>query len=91
MPYPAFLTDENADITECMEAVREHLSHLITVDEETIKDLWEARKYIELGICLSAMHKATNEDLYRLDKFIKQMEACGKDIRSYFPIAVDFH
>ena len=84
-------TVKKADITEYMEAVREHLSHLISVDEDTIKDLWEVRKYIELGICLSTMQNATKEDFIKMHEFIGRMDACGKDMRSYFPIAVEFH
>lgn len=84
-------TVKDADITEYMEALRDHLSHLIKIDEETIKELWEVRKYIELGICLNVAQKATPQDYKQMHEFIHQMEACGKDIRAYFPIAVAFH
>jgi DNA-binding FadR family transcriptional regulator len=74
-----------------MEAVREQMSHLIKVNEETIRDLWEVRKYIELGISLTAAAKATKKDINRLHEYIHSMEACSDDIHAYFPIAVEFH
>ncbi|UCD79184.1 MAG: FadR family transcriptional regulator [Desulfobacterales bacterium] len=84
-------TVKDVDITQYMDAVREHLSHLIKVNEETIRDLWEVRKYIELGISLTAAHKARQTDIKKLRECIQRMEACGNDTRAYFPIAVEFH
>jgi len=84
-------TVKDVDITQYMEAVREQMSHLIKVNEETIRDLWEVRKYIELGIAVTAACKARRQDLNKLRDCIHRMEACGNDIRAYFPIAVDFH
>ena len=84
-------TVKNVDITQYMDAVRENFSHLIKVNEETIQDLWEVRKYIELGISLTAARKATKRDYNKLRECIQRMEACGKDTRAYFQIAVEFH
>lgn len=82
---------KDCDITQYMEAMREHLSWLIKVDEKTVKDLWEVRKYIELGIAHSMASNATKSDFQKLDRLIKKMGACKDDIQAYFPIAVEFH
>jgi GntR family transcriptional repressor for pyruvate dehydrogenase complex len=84
-------TVKDVDITQYMDALREHLAHLIKVNEETIQDLWEVRKYIELGISLTAARNATQQDFTKLRECIHRMEACGNDTRTYFPVAVEFH
>ena len=84
-------TVKDVDITQYMEAVRQQMSHLIKINEQSIRDLWEVRKYIELGIALTAARRATREDFNILDEYIRQMEACGDDTRAYFPFAVEFH
>lgn len=84
-------TVKDCDITQYMEAMREQLSCLIKGDEKTIRDLWEVRKYIELGIAHSLATNATKGDFEKLDQFIRKMEACKKDIQAYFPIALEFH
>ena len=82
---------KEVDITQYLEAVREQLAWLIRVDEKTIDNLWEVRKYVEFGIAHSAARNATPADLERLDKLIEEMDRCGADIYSYFPLAVEFH
>lgn len=82
---------KECDITQYMEAMREQLSCLIKVEEKTVRDLWEVRKYIELGIAHSVVANATKSDLKKLDRLIKKMESCSGDIHAYFPIAVEFH
>ena len=82
---------KDSDITQYMDAMREQLSWLIKADEKTIKDLWEVRKYIELGIAHSLAFNGTKSDFEKLDRYIKKMEARKKDIQAYFPIAVEFH
>ena len=82
---------KDVDITQYMEAVRQQMSHLIKVDEETIRELWEVRKYIELGITLTAADNAIKQDFDMLHEYIRRMEACGDDTRAYFPLAVEFH
>ncbi|MGQ9777929.1 MAG: FadR/GntR family transcriptional regulator [Thermodesulfobacteriota bacterium] len=82
---------KKCDITQYMEAMREQFSWLIKVEKKTIKDLWEVRKYIELGIAHSAAANATKGDLKKLDQIVKRMESCSHDIHAYFPIAVEFH
>lgn len=84
-------TVKDVDITQYMEAVRQQMSHLIKVNEETIRELWEVRKYIELGISLTAAHNAVEQDFDILHEYIQRMEACGDDTRAYFPLAVEFH
>ena len=84
-------TVKDHDITQYMEAIREELSWLIKVEGKTLEDLWEVRKYIELGIAHSAATNATEKDLKKLDRLIKKMEASWDDIQTYFRIAVEFH
>ena len=49
-------TVRNYDINRYMDAVRQQPSWLVRVDDKTIVDLWEVRRYLELGIAhLAAM------------------------------------
>jgi GntR family transcriptional repressor for pyruvate dehydrogenase complex len=84
-------TVRDHDITQYMEAIREELSWLIKVEGKTLEDLWEVRKYIELGIAHSAATNATKKDLRKLDRLLKKMESSRDDIHAYFPMAVEFH
>jgi GntR family transcriptional repressor for pyruvate dehydrogenase complex len=83
-------TVKDVDITQYMEAVREQMSHLIKVNEETIRDLWEVRKYIELGIALTAAARATKKDVDALHDCVQRMETCRDDIQAYFPSQLSF-
>ncbi|MBW2017650.1 MAG: FadR family transcriptional regulator [Deltaproteobacteria bacterium] len=78
-------------LTQYLETLREHLSYLINVDDQSIQNLWEVRKYVELGIAHSAARNATEEDFEELERLIKEMEACGTDTHAYFPFATEFH
>ncbi|NNF98204.1 MAG: FadR family transcriptional regulator [Desulfobacteraceae bacterium] len=80
-----------ADISQYMEAVREELSWLIRADKKTLEEIWEVRKYIELGIVFTAAKTADTKNITTLENLIAKMEACGNDFQSYFSIAVEFH
>jgi len=82
---------KDVDITQYLEAVREQLAWLIRVDEKTIDNLWEVRKYVEYGIAHSAARNATPADLERLEAIMAEMDGCGPDIYTYFPLAIEFH
>ena len=84
-------TVREIDLTQYLDTIREHLSYLIHVDHQSIQNLWEVRKYVELGIAHSTARNATGQDIDDLEKLLKKMEACGADIRAYFPIATEFH
>ncbi len=84
-------TIKKIDITQYMEAVREQLAWLINADENTLKELWEVRKYIELGIAHAAAENATKDDFKKLEHLLKEMRACSDDIEAYFHLAVEFH
>lgn len=73
-------TDRDVDVTHYMEAVRQQMAHMIKIDEETIRHLWEVRQYIELGIPLTAAERATPQDIKNLQRCLARMEACGEDI-----------
>ena len=82
---------KGVDITQYMEAVREELAHLIQVEEETVADLLQVRRYMQAGLVRAAAQKATPDDFEELDRLIKEMEGCGDDVYSYFPVAIEFH
>ncbi len=82
---------KEAGITQYMEAVREHLSLLFRVGEETILEIMEVRKYIELGISQLAAQNADEAEIEDLEHLIGEMEACNHDIHAYFPLGVEFH
>ena len=84
-------TVKKVDITQYLDTIREHLAYLIRMDAQSIQNVWEVRKYVELGIAHSAARNATAKDLEDLEDLIRQMEGCGSDIHAYFPIAVEFH
>ena len=79
------------DITQYMESVREQLSWLIKTDKKTLKELWEVRKYIELGIAHLVANNARPDDFNKIDALILKMKLCGKDAKAYFTLAVEFH
>lgn len=84
-------TVKKVDITQYLDAVREQMSWLIQVSDETIDHLWEVRKHVERGIAHSASDNADAEDFARLDRLMEKMEACGGDMKAYFQLAVEFH
>ena len=84
-------TVRKADLTQYLETIREHLSYLIDVDENSIQNLWEVRKYVELGIAHSVARNASDEDFDALESLLLEMEACETDIKGYFSVAVEFH
>lgn len=80
-----------ADITQYMDTLREQLAWLIHADKKTLRDLWEVRKFIELGISHTAACNATEQDLHDLDLMIEDMRTVVDDFDAYFPLASDFH
>ncbi len=80
-----------ANISQYMEAMQEQLSWLIRADKKTLEELWEVRKYIELGIVHAASRKINKKEVKKLDQLISKMEACAEDFESYLPLAVEFH
>ncbi len=82
---------KEVDIIQYLEAVREQLAWLIRLGEETVNELWEVRKYVEIGIAHSAARNATPDDFQELDRLMEEMDACGDDMYAYFPVAVEFH
>ena len=85
-----YIVREN-DVAQYMETLGEQLSWLIKPDRETLRELWEVRKYIELGISHVAAQKATDQDFDDLDQMIEEMEAAVDDFEAYFPLGTDFH
>jgi GntR family transcriptional repressor for pyruvate dehydrogenase complex len=74
-----------------MGAMREQLSWLIEVDDATLKDLWEVRKAVELGIAQAAARNAAEGAFEKLDELMAKMEAASGDMKAYFRLAVSFH
>lgn len=79
------------NITKYMESLRKQLSWIIKVDDKTYEEIWEVKKYIQLGIAHAASKNATKKGLKKLDSLIKKMEEVGDDIKAYFPIGIEFH
>ena len=84
-------TVKETDISRYMSAIREQLSWLIKTDKRGLHELWEVRKYIELGIAHSASANATKKEITQLEMLMKKMEASSNDIEKYFELAVEFH
>lgn len=82
---------KEVDITHYMDTLQKQLAWMIRMDEETMKEMWEVRHSLELGIAHSAARNATEEDLPKLDALMAEMDASGEDIYEYFPLAVEFH
>jgi len=82
---------KEVDIAQYFEAMGEQFVWMIKANEKSFKEMWEARKYIELGIAHLVAENANNQEIKDLEKYISKMEACGDDIKKYFPIAMDFH
>ncbi|MEW5725015.1 MAG: FadR/GntR family transcriptional regulator [Thermodesulfobacteriota bacterium] len=84
-------TVSKANISQYIETMSEQLSWLIRADKKTLEELWEVRKYIELGIVQAAARNATGADLKKLQGLVKKMEDCGGNFELYFPLAIEFH
>ncbi len=80
-----------ADITQYMETLRNEIVWLIHADRKTLEDLWEVRKFIELGVSHAAAKNASDSDLDELDRIIEKMKTVIGDFDAYFPLASDFH
>jgi GntR family transcriptional regulator, transcriptional repressor for pyruvate dehydrogenase complex len=84
-------TVKEFDIGHYMSAIREQLSWLIKTDKRGLQELWEVRKYIELGIAHAAAANATKNEMKKMELLINRMESSSKDIEKYFGLAVQFH
>jgi len=84
-------TVKKYDIAQYLDAVRKQLSWLIQADQQTLIELWEVRKYLEMGIAHSAAANATESDFKKIEQLVKRMEACGNDIEAYYPLGTEFH
>jgi DNA-binding FadR family transcriptional regulator len=79
------------DVTQYMETLRGQLSWLIKTDGQTLEDLSEVRKCLELGVSHAAARNASDEDLEKLDEFIENMAKAGDDFEKYIVISTEFH
>lgn len=84
-------TVKKYDIAQYFNAVRKQLSWLIQADQQTLIELWEVRKYLEMGVAHSAAANATDSDFKKIEQLVKRMEACGNDIEAYYPLGTEFH
>jgi len=82
---------KETDITQYMETLREQMSWLIKADKNTLEDLWEVRKNIELGVSHAVSRNACDEDLNGLNDFIETMAKAGDHFEVYISAAADFH
>ncbi|MCP4671404.1 MAG: FadR family transcriptional regulator [Desulfobacula sp.] len=79
------------DIAQYFEAMGEQFIWMIEANEKSFKEMWEVRKYVELGIAHLVAENASDQKINDLEKYIVKMENCGGDIKKYFIIAMDFH
>ena len=79
------------DIIQSFEAMDEQFVWMIGANEKTFKEMWEVRKYVELGIAHLVADNASEQDLKDLEKYIFEMESCSDDIKQYFQFAMTFH
>lgn len=84
-------TVKEIDIGHYLAAIREQLSWLIKTDKKGLQELWEVRKYIELGIAHAAATNATRNEIRKMELLIDKMEGSSEDTRKYFGLAVQFH
>ena len=82
---------KETDVTRYMSAIREQLSWLLKTDKKGLHELWEVRKYIELGIAHSASAHATKKEIKQLELLLREMAASSNDLHKYFQLAVEFH
>ena len=82
---------KETDVPRYMAAIREQLSWLLRTDKKELHELWEVRKYIELGIAHSAAAHATKKDIKKLEHLVKRMESASENIHKYLELAVKFH
>ena len=79
------------DIAQYFEAMGEQFVWMIEANEKSFQEIWEVRKYVELGIAHLVSENASQQEIKILEKYIAQMEESVDDIRKYFRLAMDFH
>lgn len=82
---------KKTDISGYLNAMGEQFIWMIQADNQSFKEMWEARKYIELGIAHAVSQNASGKEIERLDTYIEKMAACGDNVNAYFDIAMAFH
>ena len=84
-------TVKELDISLYLKVVREQLSSMITISNETIIHLYEVRQFLELGIALAVAEHATDQETESLDEYLQEMASYKDDIEMYFPVGIEFH
>jgi len=84
-------TIKQADITQYMDTLREQMSWLINADKNTLSDLWEVRKFIELGVSHAVARNASDRDIESLNEIMEKMVKAKDDFEVYISFATDFH
>jgi GntR family transcriptional regulator, transcriptional repressor for pyruvate dehydrogenase complex len=79
------------DVGLYLHAMGDQFAWMIQADKKSFKEVWEARKYIELGIAHLVSQNASDKEIKDLTQFIGRMEACLGNVNKYFPIAIEFH
>lgn len=79
------------DLTLYLDAIGDQFSWMIQADKTSFKEMWEARKYIELGIAQLVSQHADDKDISDLDQYIRRMEASEGNVKKYFTVAMEFH
>ncbi len=79
------------DVGLYLDAMGDQFAWMIQADKKSFKEVWEARKYIELGIAHLVSQNASDKEIKDLKQFIGKMETCLDNVNKYFPIAMEFH
>jgi len=79
------------DVGLYLDAMGDQFAWMIQADKKSFKEVWEARKYIELGIAHLVSQNASDKEIKDLNQYIKRMESSLDNVTKYFSIAVEFH
>jgi len=74
-----------------LDAMSDQFTWMIQADKKSFKEIWEARKYIELGIAHLVSQNASDKEIKDLDKYITMMEGNLGSVSKYFTVAMEFH
>ncbi len=79
------------DVGLYLNAMGDQFTWMIQADKKSFKEMWEARKYIELGIAHSVSQNASEKEIKDLDTYIAKMENSLTHVSKYFTVAMEFH
>jgi GntR family transcriptional repressor for pyruvate dehydrogenase complex len=73
------------------ERLVEHLDIIFTLNDSTFRELFEARKILEVGVAELAAHTITDEEIEELEACLKRAERALNDPGAFLEIDLDLH